>query len=129
MEKKKNIKYKIQQPRNYSFTYCLGTNRVYVLLVGFGTQFQRNKATCVAMHVLGSSLEKQVFTVPGKLVFSSVQDENGDGASSYDHHKARERDSLKDLRVRRRKSAVLFTVMAVALIASSMRHDSSGADT
>jgi hypothetical protein len=48
------------------------------------------------------------------------EDEKGDRASSYDHHKARQRDSLEDLRVRRRKSAVLFTIMAVALIASSM---------
>ena len=52
------------------------------------------------------------------------EDENGDGASSCHHHKNRERDSLEDLRVRRRKSAVLFTVMAVALIASSMRDES-----
>ena len=51
------------------------------------------------------------------------EDENGDGASSCHHHKTRERDSLEDLRVRRRKSAVLFTVMAVALIASSMRDE------
>ena len=51
------------------------------------------------------------------------EDENGDRASSCHHHKTRERDSLEDLRVRRRKSAVLFTVMAVALIASSMRDE------
>ena len=30
---------------------------------------------------------------------TDVEDENGDGASSYDHHKSRERDSLEDLRV------------------------------
>jgi hypothetical protein len=36
------------------------------------------------------------------------EDENGDGASSCHHLKTRERDSLEDLRVRRRKSAVLF---------------------
>ena len=52
------------------------------------------------------------------------EDENGDGASSCHHLKTRERDSLQDLRVRRRKSAVLFTVMAVALIASTMRDES-----
>ena len=52
------------------------------------------------------------------------EDENGDGASSCHHLKTRERDSLEDLLVRRRKSAVLFTVMAVALIASSMRDES-----
>ena len=39
------------------------------------------------------------------------EDENGDGASSCHHHKNRERDSLEDLRVRRRKSAVLCTVI------------------
>ena len=55
---------------------------------------------------------------------TDVEDENGDGASSYDHHKARERDSLEDLRLWRRKSAVLFTVMTVTLIASSIRDDS-----
>ena len=52
------------------------------------------------------------------------EDENGDGASSCHHLKTRERDSLEDLRVRRRKSAVLFTVMAVTLIASSMCDES-----
>jgi hypothetical protein len=52
------------------------------------------------------------------------EDENGDGASSCHHHKTRERDSLEDLSVRRRKSAVLFTVMSVALIVSSMRDES-----
>ena len=52
------------------------------------------------------------------------EDENGDGASSCHHLKTSERDSLEDLRVRRRKSAVLFTVMAVALIASSMCDES-----
>ena len=52
------------------------------------------------------------------------EDENGDGASSCHHFKTRERDSLEDLRVRRRKSAVLFTVMAVALIARSMCDES-----
>ena len=52
------------------------------------------------------------------------EDENGDGASSVHHHKTWERDSLEDLRVRSRKSAVLFTVMAFALIASSMCDES-----
>jgi hypothetical protein len=57
---------------------------------------------------VGFESGKTSFHVSGKVVFSSVQDENGDGAISYNHHKARERDSLEDLRVRRRKSAVLF---------------------
>ena len=52
------------------------------------------------------------------------EDENGHGASSCHHLKTRERDSLEDLRVWCRRSAVLFTVMAVALIASSMRDES-----
>ena len=52
------------------------------------------------------------------------EDENGDGASSCHHLKTRERDSLEDLRVWCRKSAVLFTVIVVALIASSMRDES-----
>ena len=52
------------------------------------------------------------------------EDENGDGASSCHHLKTRERDSLEDLRVRRRKSAVLLTVITVALIANTMRDES-----
>jgi hypothetical protein len=52
------------------------------------------------------------------------EDENGDGASSCHHLKTRDRDSLEDLRVRRRKSAVLLTVMTVALIANTMRDES-----
>ena len=48
-------------------------------------------------------------------------DENGDRASSYDHHKTRQRDSLEDLRVWCHKSDVLFTVMTVALIVRSVR--------
>ena len=52
------------------------------------------------------------------------EDENGDGASSCHHLKTRERDSLEDLRVRSRKSAVLFTVMSVGLIVISMRDES-----
>jgi hypothetical protein len=49
------------------------------------------------------------------------EDENGDRASSYDDHKVRQRDSLEDLRVWRRESAMVFTVRAVVLITSSMR--------
>jgi hypothetical protein len=48
------------------------------------------------------------------------EDENGDRTSPYDHHKDRKRDSLEDLRVWCRKSVVLFTVMTVALITTSM---------
>ncbi len=49
------------------------------------------------------------------------EDENGDRTSSYDHQKVMKRDSLEDLRVWRGKSDVLFTVMGVALITSSIR--------
>jgi hypothetical protein len=51
---------------------------------------------------------------------SESEYEDGSG----DDGLAMETDSLEDLRVRRRKSAVLFTVLTVALIACNMRDES-----
>ena len=47
------------------------------------------------------------------------ESEYEDGAG--DDRQAGETDSLDDLRVRRRKSAELFTILTVALIACNMR--------
>jgi hypothetical protein len=51
---------------------------------------------------------------------SESEYEDGSG----DDRQAWETDSLDDLRVRRRKSAVLFTVLTVALIVCNMRDES-----
>ena len=51
---------------------------------------------------------------------SESEYEDGSG----DDGQVMETDSLEDLRVRRRKSAVLFTVLTVALIACNMRDES-----